>query len=158
MSPKPHSSYHALSRKASINIAVDVDLTLLDTLTPWLEAYGVDIEDIDYHDEQVWQDLSPWLEEHATAHPNWKKPYEYWNDPLTYIDAKLNPGVMEFLKELETYINTNTEFEANFFICSSCTVHHKVAKDLRIKELCGDFFQGFVDTADKLLVDFDRPT
>lgn len=155
MTPKPHSNHVALNRHATINIAVDVDLTLLDTLTPWLDHYGVKLSDINPHDELVWKDLSPWLEEHGTPSDKYEKPYAYWNDPLTYIDAKLNEGVFEFLKYLETFILQETQFDVNFFICSSCTVHHKVAKMLRIKELCGDFFNGFVDTADKHLVDFD---
>lgn len=145
------------NRKGVFNVAVDVDLTLLDTLTPWLEAFGLTIDDLNKIDNSAsdWTDLSPWLDEHGISNPKYSKSYEFWNDGSIYETAKENPGVVFFLKELKRWIEENTDYECNMFICSTCTVGHKEQKMKRIKELTGDMFKGFVDTSEKYLVDYD---
>lgn len=150
-------SHIAKNRKGVINIAVDVDLTLLDTLTPWLEAFGLTIDDLNKIDNRAsdWTDLSPWLDEHGVSNPKYSKSYEFWNDGSIYKTAKENPGVVFFLKELKRWIEENTDYECNMFICSTCTVGHKEQKVKRIKELFGNMFNGFVDTSEKYLVDYD---
>lgn len=142
--------------RESFNIALDIDLTLLDTLTPWLNVYGATIDQLNPNDESIWEDLSGWLETNFAPHPKYKKPYEFWNDPEVYHTAKMFEGTIEFLKKFSDHVSYLTNSNVNYFYVSTCTAKHKDAKVKRVNDLLGEIVKGgFIDTKCKHLADFD---
>lgn len=148
----------ALLRDETYNVAVDVDLTALDTLTPWLSLYGLDVQDVKPIDGDCWGDIAEVIKRKAIIKEGESigDPIDYWRDPKTYEKCQPMAGFYEFLKSLEDSLYRETGKYVRFFWCSTCIASHKDAKVKRLKELFGeDMVAGFVDTSCKHLVDFD---
>lgn len=155
MNPKTQ----AKPRKDIYYVAVDVDLVALDTLTPWLEHYGLTLEDMPKPKEgELWTDYSKVIAEHPKAKPSDKyhRPHDFWRDGSIYREAQPTSGFKEFLQALKTFVEDNSDKEVRFFFCSTCIPSHKTEKEFSVNCHYGDIVTGgFVDTSCKYLVDFD---
>lgn len=149
--------YHkgeVLPREEIFVIAVDADLTMLDTLTPWLAHFGITLKDVPPPEHEVCRDLVPWIEQNAKKN-NWEFPLDWWKNPKNYENVSAIPNCLEFLKDLAHIIESRTSKTVQFIVVSSCFPEHEDAKWKRIDELYPDMFSAKISTSSKHYVDFD---
>lgn len=149
--------YHkgeVLPREEIFVIAVDADLTMLDTLTPWLAHFGLTLKDVPPPEHEVCRDLVPWIEQNAKKN-NWEFPLDWWKNPKNYENVGSIPNCMEFLKDLASIVESLTSKTVQFIVVSSCFPEHESAKWKRIDELYPDIFSAKISTSSKHFVDFD---
>ncbi|AYP28272.1 hypothetical protein HWB92_gp014 [Serratia phage vB_SmaA_3M] len=154
------------------NVGVDIDLTIVDTLTPWLaqfnslgssfEAYARSRE-LEYTFRPITDtcykefkgDLCPLMMERAPTGYGFQ-PMMYWRDPRLY--DKLSPlnGAVEFLTGLyRGLMGTGRFSDVRFIAVSKCEPEHERSKRQFVEREFRDMFYGFISTDDKHLVNLD---
>lgn len=115
-------------------IAVDVDLTVVDTLNPWLEWYDA-LTGHDIFDDVKKETYN--LEELMHMHPS---PLDYWKKPDLYDDLVPMGDSVEILKELSD--------KYDIIFVSSCFPEHITSKELFLQKYFS-FHKGFISTHQK---------
>lgn len=135
-------------------VAADVDLTLLDTLTPWLDHFGVKKCDIPVPAEGVCQDLVPWITENRTK--NFQDDVlGWWKNGEIYREAQPLNNVGTFLSQFAECLESESGFPVQLILVSSCFPEHEAAKWARVEELFPNTFSAKISTSSKHFVDFD---
>lgn len=156
--------YHKKSvslRERTFVVALDVDLTMFDSLTPWLEWAGLSYDDLPVPERDEALDLAPFMESRGIADPLewWKNPSVYWLEGFSKShpnQRKLIPGFKAFLCELKRAILDNVECdEVKFIVVSSCFPEHEAAKWNLVDAHLGDLVDAKISTSAKHHVDFD---
>lgn len=127
-------------------IACDVDLTVVDTLTPWLKWFE-SIVGLPVNNEDHEYDLVPEMRQliHKAGVPYFD-PMKYWHNPNLYDNLEpLNGSVMV----LEALSKTS-----DIVFVSSCVPEHMESK-LNFLKRNFYFMKGFLSTHDKHFVDYD---
>lgn len=135
-------------------LAIDVDLTLVDSLTPWLESvrteYGaIRVEGLPSPQSDEVLDLVPWLQGMGV-----KDPLSYWKCCDLYDEMEVNSSFIMFYRELVSSLKFHTGKEVETIVVSSCFPEHENSKRGLIKRVFGDKTP-FISTSAKHLVDFD---
>lgn len=135
-------------------LAIDVDLTLVDSLTPWLEsvrtehgAIRLELLPSPQPDEAL--DLVPWLQDMGV-----KDPLSYWKCGDLYDEMKVNSSFIMFYRELVSSLKFHTGKEVETIVVSSCFPEHESSKRELVKSVFGDKTP-FISTSAKHFVDFD---
>lgn len=129
-------------------IAVDVDLTVVDSLTPWLQEFqlvtgGRKVQNLDgnYRLEPEMQSI---LDELGIKD---YKPMQFWDDPKLYDN--LEPTLDS--KRALFYLNS---LGHDIVFVSACIAGHlESKKDFLHRHFC--YSKGFIDTIDKHWVNYD---
>lgn len=90
---------------SKLNIGIDVDLTLVDSGTAWLEwldivygvSFGPSIKSIP-KGETVYYNLSKYFPQPSSSQVT---PFDFWEDPFLYDKLKPLPGSVEAIKKLK---------------------------------------------------------
>jgi 5'(3')-deoxyribonucleotidase len=128
-------------------IAVDVDLTVVDSLTPWMDWLE------EFTDEKVKNvsgayNLEPEIREILLrAGRDDVDPLEYWKNPCLYDTMEPIEGAVEALA------NIKRRGHQVVFV-SSCFPEHTASKE-RLLKRCFPFADGFIATHDKHFVGYD---
>lgn len=132
-------------------LAVDVDLTLVDSLSTWLKATGLDITVQDLPKPEIDQvlDLAPWFEQKGV-----KDPLSYWKGDAVYDGMRINHSFRDFLCNLTYWLEEKTGKKVETIIVSSCFPEHEASKRKLVKSVFGDKVP-FISTSAKHMVDFD---
>jgi len=121
-------------------IGIDVDLTVVDSVTPWKEWYkkltGHDISD-----------------EIDTTDYNLEKLMKMHNDPLAFWRKSDLYDNLEAYKDAVEYINVLKEEGHIILFVSSCMPEHEQSKRMFLQRNFN--FDGFISTHDKQYVDMD---
>ena len=121
-------------------IAIDVDLTVVDTVTPWKEWYtkltGHDLGEITSENN----DLETLMKQH-------NDPLKFWRKPDLYDDLKPIP-------EAELYIHELKKLDTEIVFVSACMPEHEESKRMFLRRNF-KFQHGFVSTSDKQYVKCD---
>jgi len=121
-------------------IGVDVDLTVVDTVSPWTEWYfkltGHDIGEITSENN----DIENLMHNHSD-------PLLFWKDPKLYDELCPIYGAVETLQKLK-----DEGYEILFI--SSCFPEHETSKRLFLRRWF-NFDHGFVSTSDKQYIKCD---
>lgn len=127
-------------------VAIDVDLTVVDSLTPWFGWLA------QYSDEKVVNadgayHLAPEMQAIlARAGRSDINPVDYWRQPNLYDNMKPLPGSQECIKALRS-------MGANIVFVSSCFPEHTESK---VRMLENNFeMDGFIATHDKHFVSYN---
>ena len=137
-------------------LAIDVDLTMVDSLTPWLNWCGervsrpLSIFDIPEPmvDEAI--DIAPWLEESICV----SDPLFFWRSADLYDNMKPNESFLMFVRNLENAIEDMSGKQVQKVIVSSCFPEHEASKRRLVERAFGKEVP-FISTNAKHLVDFD---
>lgn len=126
-------------------IAVDVDLTVVDTLTPWMH-WLEEFTDEKVKNESGAYNLEPEIREILLrAGRDDVDPLEYWKNPCLYDYREPIPGAVENLKKF---------YQEDIVFVSSCFPEHTASK-IRFLEKHFPFAAGFIATHDKHFVGYD---
>lgn len=156
--------YHKKSvslRERTFVVALDVDLTMFDSLTPWLEWAGLSYDDLPIPERDEALDLAPFMESRGIVDPLsfWKDPSVYWLEglaPLNPKQRKLVPGITMFLAQLRSAILDHVDCDdVKFIVVSSCFPEHETAKWNLIDARLGATIDAKISTSAKHHVDFD---
>jgi 5'(3')-deoxyribonucleotidase len=149
--------YHTgsvITREKLFIVAFDCDLTLLETLTPWLNFFGLSLDEVPRAEPGVVSDLSPWIRKNRRK--NFEiEPTDWWKMPGVYKNAQPLPGVFHFIQDLQEMLEKETSKEVRFVVVSSCHPEHINEKWMRIEELFPMMFDAKIPTSSKHYVDFD---
>lgn len=134
-------------------LAVDVDLTLVNSLSSWLESippefgsFGARNLPAPQPDEAM--DLVPWMQSLGV-----NDPLSYWKRDDLYDDMKPIPSFMTFYLDLVSNLKFHTGKKVETIIVSSCFPEHESSKRRFVKRVFGD--APFISTSAKHMVDFD---
>lgn len=129
-------------------VAVDVDLTVVDTLNPWLEWVHRYTYDEKVKNESGQYDLVPEMKELLKRADNQHiDPFEFWRDARLYDDLQpLSWSVLGLY-------GLHTRGYGVVFV-SSCVPEHMCSKERFLRKWF-PFHNGFIATHDKHLVDYD---
>lgn len=141
------------NRSKTFVIAVDADLTMFNTLSPWLNHFGIGDIPLPIPKEDECIDLVHHIEEHSGVIP--AESVKWWHNPAVYTNLELLNGFKEFLDRLEDLISGMTGLEVSFIVVSSCFPSHEEAKWKEIERLMPNFFDAKISTSSKHYVDFD---
>jgi 5'(3')-deoxyribonucleotidase len=129
-------------------LAVDVDLTVVDTLTPWMEWFKQYTDEPVKNEDKAYN-LDPEMRVIlARAGRSDVDPVAYWKKPDLYDNLDPIPGAVENLK----YISDNYNVAVVF--ASTCFPEHTASKERLIKR-CFPFADGFIATHDKHFIGYD---
>lgn len=121
-------------------IGIDVDLTVVDTVTPWKQWYtkltGHDLGELSSENN----DLETRMKDH-------NDPMKFWRKPDLYDD--LNP-----YKSAQKYINKIQELGLDVVFISACQPEHEDSKRMFLRRHF-NFDHGFISTGDKHYVRCD---
>jgi 5'(3')-deoxyribonucleotidase len=121
-------------------LAVDVDLTVVDTVTPWKQWYtkltGHDLGEISSENN----DLENMMKRHAD-------PLVFWKDPKLYDELPPIPEAVEYLGKLN-------ELGIDIIFVSACFPEHEQSKRMFV-DRSFPYNKGFISTADKSYVRCD---
>lgn len=137
-------------------LAIDVDLTLVDSLTPWLEHVSTEEKRFTLHDipepspDEV-TDLVPWFREMGVSDP-----LEYWKGDIysQHYGCEVNLSFKNFYRQLVHQIAFHTGKKVETIVVSSCFPEHENSK----RDLVKRVFKAdtpFISTSAKHMVDFD---
>lgn len=122
-------------------VAIDVDLTFVDSYTPYLEWFeaksGVPFP-IDEHRDRY--DLNPVFEQYGVSG------HEFWKQADLYDRMVPHPGAVEALGELQEV--------ADLVFVSKCYPEHTNSK-IAMLQRCVPYEHAFIATGAKWLVDYD---
>lgn len=135
-------------------LAVDVDLTLVDSLSTWLKSVppefgSFSIKNLPSSQPDEVMDLVPWLQQLGV-----KDPLAYWKRSDLYDDMKPNQSFMVFYQSLIASLRFHTGKEVETIVVSSCFPEHENSKRELVKRVFGDKTP-FISTSAKHFVDFD---
>lgn len=156
---------------------VDVDLTLVDTLNPWIKWFNdqsiaaatLQGGEPDIITEECYMnyegDLVPLMLEKAKRHLDHIHtqygsltvgfdPMTWWRHPDLYRDLPRLPGSFSFLKNLKTHFEKNGD-ELEYVAVSKCEPEHERSKRQWVKTQFSGLIDGFVSTDDKHVVAMD---
>lgn len=154
------------------NVGVDIDLTIVDTLTPWLaqfNAMGYVFQEyamqrqLEYMFRPITEtcykefkgDLCPLMMERTPTGYGYQ-PMMYWRDPHLYDQLTPIRGAEEFLAGLYQGLMSTGKFsDVRFIAVSKCEPEHERSKRQFVEREFKDMFHGFVSTDDKHLVNLD---
>ena len=122
-------------------IGVDIDLTIVDTLTPWIEWYKK-LTGNDLKNDVVGMVYN--IEDLMKSH---RDPLEFWRRPDLYDDLEPIPDAVEVLNELKRQGHT-------IIFISSCFPEHENSKRYFLQRNFD--FDGFISTSDKHFVKCDH--
>lgn len=163
--PRPRDRYN------TIRIAFDVDLTLVDSLKPWVDWFNRDNTDksafCDGHGPRPFQpiseecylayqgDLAILMRERAhRAWSSYHDPMEWWRNPDLYDDMKPVSKALEFMVALRERLERHFH-NVEYVAVSKCEPEHERSKWGFIRREFTDQFSGFVSTDDKHLLAVD---
>ncbi|MGL4353179.1 MAG: hypothetical protein ACRCTP_04480 [Aeromonas popoffii] len=156
--------YHKKSvslRERTFVVGLDVDLTMFDSLTPWLEWAGISYDQLPVPERDEALDLAPFMEKMGVKDPLsfWKDPSVYWLEGVTPLNPKqrrLVSGISMFLSELRGAILDWVDCaDVKFIVVSSCFPEHETAKWNLIDARLGSTIDAKISTSAKHHVDFD---
>lgn len=128
-------------------IAVDVDLTVVDTLNPWLKWVEKYTGGRKVRNESGQYDLVPEMKELLEAADNGHiNPFSFWKDDCLYRDLQPLPGSLSALHSLSR--------QSHIVFVSSCVPEHTRSKELFLKKWF-PFAEGFISTTEKHFVGYD---
>lgn len=135
-------------------LAIDVDLTLVDSLSTWFEAVSspeaeFKVSEVPNPQPDQVIDLAPWLESGGVA-----TPLSYWEGGLIYDNMKPNESFMQFYHDLCQALEDVTGKRVETIVVSSCFPEHEKSKRQLVKRTFGDNTP-FISTSAKHMVDFD---
>lgn len=135
-------------------LAIDVDLTLVDSLTPWFSSVScehgaVRLELLEKPQPDDVVDLVPWFESMGVADP-----LSYWKQANLYDKMKPNRSFILFCRDLIERLQFHTGKKVSPIIVSSCFPEHEASKRDFVKPIFGDEVP-FISTSAKHMVDFD---
>lgn len=130
-------------------LAIDVDLTLVDSLSPWVKMFNIGVESLPTPEPDEVLDLVPWMQGMGINNP-----LSYWKRSDLYDDMKPNQSFIMFCKRLVASLKFYTGKEVETIVVSSCFPEHENSKRELVKRVFGDKTP-FISTSAKHLVDFD---
>lgn len=130
-------------------VAVDVDLTLVDSLTPWVEDLGFDISFLPTAEPDEALDLVPWFRSKGVVDP-----LSWWHKPDLYDNLQPDDKMLMFLSELTPAIRRATGKQVEIVVVSSCFPEHEASKRKFIRKYLPSS-SGFISTSSKHFVDYD---
>ena len=125
-------------------IAVDVDLTLVDTLTPWVEWWEF-MTDSKFDWTKVGPDFS--INDQLKTKMTRKEYMVWWNRADLYDDLEPNPGAMRTLRWYH-------DMGAEIYFVSKCEDGHYKSK-VRFLDKYFPFADGLINTPHKELINAD---
>lgn len=128
-------------------IAVDVDLTVVDTLTPWLEWFEKKTGKKVLNEDGNYNLVPEMTELIYESGVRWFDPMEWWKNPHLYSNFSALPWSSYRLRQM-SWAGWDVVF------VSSCVPEHSRSKKEFIED-CFDFRRGFIDTHDKHFVNYD---
>lgn len=153
-----------------IRIGVDVDLTLVDTLTPWIQWYNqLNLainpffecikEDcyLDFKGDMVALMLQRAEHKLLYSHDGWIEtrsnfdPMDWWRQPDLYADLPPLASSHEFLKKLKSSFE-EMGYTVEYIVISKCEPEHERSKRKWIETNFPETFVGFISTDEKHLV------
>ncbi|AUR97888.1 HAD-like domain protein [Vibrio phage 1.244.A._10N.261.54.C3] len=138
-----------------LTLAVDFDLTLVDTLTPWFEWAVPQTDDPaearKFFNTRGWSgcDWVPLMKASGV-----KEPFEYW----------LQHDLCENLKPMAWSVRSlvaireaarKRGYDLNIICVSKCVPEHIASKKRFLERECGGIFDAFIDASEKQYIDFD---
>lgn len=121
-------------------IAVDVDLTVVDSVTPWVNWYkdltGDDLGSLSSENNDL-----------ETLMKNHNDPMKFWRDPKLY-------DKLEAFEHAKIYLQKIHELGIGIIFVSSCIPEHEESKRHFIRRNF-PYSKGFVSTSDKKFVRCD---
>lgn len=144
---------HVKTRDELFVVALDVDLSMVDSMRAWCWTYGLRLEDIPTPSPGEKFDSVPWFIEHGV-----KDPLEFWKTPTLYDSLGVHPGYISFLYDLVDVISDKyPEKTIKFLAVSSCFPEHQASKkrliERELRRHTGPI--ELIDTSAKHYVDFD---
>lgn len=150
-------NFPVLRRSEVFVLAVDVDLTLVDSLTSWLEYYNSNqgssftMHDLPEPEPDEIIDLVPWFKERGISDP-----LEYWKGDIysQFYGHTVNVSFRHFLRKLVFQLGNATGKVVETIVVSSCFPEHENSK----RDLVRRVFRAetpFISTSAKHMVDFD---
>ncbi len=150
-----------MSRK--FKLALDVDLTTVDTLTPWLLWAGAKESEVQGILDEIAEDTRSKKSQYmyfyrdcdyiTKINPELEDPLEYWRtldyETLTPY-AEFQPAMAKIPQHFE-----NKGVELQVIVVSSCFPEHLESKKRAIEKWLDGFNPKFIATNDKEFVDFD---
>lgn len=158
-------------------IGVDIDLTLVDTLWPWINWFNEKAKNAFDLSPLYWGptgnkfqpisrqcyldfkgDLAILMRERQIGINEILKfePMSFWRQEDLYDDMSPLPGSMEFLTGLYRSLMATERFsDVQFVAISKCEPEHERSKRRFIEREFKDMFSGFVSTDEKHLVAID---
>lgn len=132
-------------------LAIDVDLTLVDSLSTWVKATGLEITIQDLPEPEIDQvlDLAPWFEQKGV-----KDPLSYWKGADVYDGMRVNRSFVDFYQTLCFWLEKKLEKRVETIVVSSCFPEHENSKRQLVKSVFGERAP-FISTSAKHMVDFD---
>ncbi|CAL9998068.1 unknown function [Vibrio phage K469] len=137
-------------------IAVDFDLTLCDTLNPWLK-WAFDRCKMD------WETASSLLSIKDWSGSDWvpimkdmgiEDPFAYWKQPDLCDNLYPMSDSVEALRGLKQLAATRG-IDLRIICVSHCVPEHIATKERFLDEKCGGIFDAFISASEKQYVDFD---
>ncbi|QZI90436.1 hypothetical protein MYOV003v1_p0112 [Vibrio phage 207E48.1] len=139
-----------------LTLAVDFDLTLGDTLTPWFH-WAVQQTDMD--SVAAWEmfDLKHW--DGSDWVPIMKRmgiadPFEYWKQPDLCDSLKPMAWVVRTLKAVRESARKRG-IDLHIICVSKCVPEHIDTKKRFLERECQGIFDAFIDASEKQFIDFD---
>lgn len=128
-------------------IAIDVDLTVVDSLTPWynwLESYT---DGCKVKNEDGAYDLVPEMLQllKQAGNEGVVHPFDFWKKPDLYDNLEPLEGAVEAINKMRK--------SANVIFVSTCVPEHETSKVKFLKKYFK--YDAFIDTADKHFVNYD---
>jgi len=121
-------------------IAIDVDLTVVDTVSPWKDWYhkltGHDIGEISSENN----DLETLMKRHDD-------PLKFWRDPKLYDDLMALEPALYFIEKIH-------DLGVKVVFVSACMPEHESSKKFFLRRNF-PYMEGFISTADKRFVKCD---
>lgn len=129
-------------------IAIDVDVNIIDNLTPWFQWAGLSQEQIERAKAENGS-FDKFIKTEFMVDPSGDKhhidPISYWKQRDLYENATLLPGVKECIDYLET--------QAEVVFVTTCFAEHKESKQKFLNHHFPDI--PIIDTTHKYYVNFD---
>lgn len=135
-------------------LALDVDGTLVDSISPWFTWCNEQLaperqvkpEDILGQNG----DLIPHLWDMGI-----RNPFQYWEQSNLYDDMAPHPACKLTLIALRERLQNILERDVVFIAVSRCAPEHIHSKRKFLQKHFGNMIEAFIDTADKSFVEFD---
>jgi len=121
-------------------LAIDVDLTVVDTVTPWKEWYtnltGHELGEITSDSNDL-----------ETLMKNHNDPLQFWRKPDLYDNLKPLDGALEYIPKLK-------DLGLDIVFVSACMSEHEQSKRFFLQRNF-PYMDGFISTGDKSFVRCD---
>lgn len=129
-------------------LAVDVDLTVVDSLTPWMAWFsketGINFDPTTQSTYDLVPAMKSKLDEAGVINFN---PFDYWKKSDLYDDLQPLPGAVEAI----SYLQRN--YDLKLLFVSHCVPSHEDSKIRFLKRCFKDY--DFISTRAKGYVDYD---